>query len=785
MNTIATSLQGAAPHLQARWLDACLAYPARVLLFGVLALVPLAAGLSGIQKDPSVDAFVPTDHPAAQARERAREWFGLDDPMVVALVADDGQGAFTPQRLTVLRELHAQIELLPGVRRDDVVSLANRKAIAGIDGDLEVDPVIEPGELDAAAADLAWRRFMAMPMLVGLLGAADGSTVLLLAGVDDPNRSEGVYRALTDLARRHAAPGFSIEVAGVAAMNARLARTVDGDTRLFVPAALVTVLLLLRVALGRTRLVLGPAVVIAGSVLVTMGVLGASGASYYLITSALPVVIMALAVADGLHLMLYYQRFRQDDATLDARQALRCALARTRRPIGFTSLTTAAGFVGLSALADMQPIREFGLFACVGVLAAWLLTLTVLPAIVVLTDTRPAKPGGRPAEAPCAGVAAGIGWLTRLGQRRPLACLAGLGLVVCALAVLAVQARFDYERKRYFQPADPVRVADQRIGQALGGVNFLDVMVTAPAPGGIMTADALRALAQLRIRLAQLPGVVRAGGIDQSIALMHETLTGSEPGALPGLDPAPAQYMFLYEASSDPEDFRQEIDYDHQRTRVRAQLASDRYSLNAPVVEAATALVANWSAANGLVAEVGGRVAVNHGWMGLLASRHLLGLALAAVLVLLATIAALRAVAPALLAMVPVVVGVLSVYAVMGALSVDIAPATSMSAAIATGLGVDFGIHLVNHLRARLREGATVAEALAGRYLLVARACFWSAVALGIALAVICLSGAPPLRWFGVLVSAGAIGSLFGALLVLPVVLTLVARHFPGSLRHA
>jgi hypothetical protein len=49
---------------------------------------------------------------------------------------------------------------------------------------------------------------------------------------------------------------------------------------------------------------------------------------------------------------------------------------------------------------------------------------------------------------------------------------------------------------------------------------------------------------------------------------------------------------------------------------------------------------------------------------------------------------------------------------------VDIAPATSMTAAIATGLWVDFGIRLIAHARSWLLAGALLEEALSGQYLL-------------------------------------------------------------------
>ena len=757
--------------------------PAWVVVLTVLALVPVGAGLSQIQKDPSVDAFVPSDHPAAAARDQAREWFGLEDPLVIGLVGENGQSVFTAAGLTALRELHERVEAIPGVRSADVISIASKNAISGQDGDLLVDPIIEPGPITLETARLALERVRSMPMLLGLMTTDDGNVATIIAPVNDPNRAKGVYDQIMALTTE-APPGMTFHVSGVAGMNARLAAIVDGDTRIFIPAAVLTVLLIVWLALRRLRAVVGPLVVIAGSAAIALGVLGWSGSDYYLITSALPVVIMALAVADSMHLSVYYLRYRDEAPTLNARQAIVLALNQTWLPISLTSLTTIAAFIGLSIGANMEPIREFGQFAAVGVAAAWLLSLTVLPAIIVMTDLKPA-PSAASTTRRVDGLDRFLRRITQLSWRHPLATTSGVAMLIVALLVLALDARFDYERKRYFQPHDPVRVADQAINDALGGISFLDVTVSAPESGGMMTVAALADLSELRARMASLPDVVRVSGIDESIAKMHEVLTGALPGKLPDRPLAPAQYMFLYEASSEPEDFRHEVDYDHSRALIRAQLATDRYSTTRPIVRELERMVDDWSKESGLDAAVSGRVAVNEGWMTRLAESHFVGLGLAAVMVFLASVLAFRAIGPALLAMVPVGIGVLFVYATMGLLKVDIAPATSMTAAIATGLGVDFGVHLIAHMRARLRAGATLEEALSGHYLLVARACFFSAVALGVALAVICLSSAPPLRWFGLLVSAGAFGSLVGALLVLPALLVIGRPFFIWRLRHA
>lgn len=743
--------------------------PRLMLFMAAMSVVVFGIGLRGVSKEPSVDAFVPDNHPAALARDAARDVFGLEDPVVIGLQVASDQSIFSVDALNALRRADSAVRDIDGVKYADVVSLASENAIGSDDGDLIVESILPDAIASESDVAIAAARYQSMPMLTGLLVSADARMATIIAPVEDPDHAGATIAAIKTAVIAATGDVFTVHVAGVAAMNARLSGMVDTDTRIFVPAAIVTVLLILFVALRTGKALLGPLFVIAGSAAIAIGCMGWMGARYYLITTALPVVIMAIAVADTLHISTFYMQARR---TLDARAAVLEALQHTWLPVTLTSITTIAAFIGLSFGAAMQPISEFGQFAAVGVAAAWLLSLTALPAILILGNVKP-----RSASAAHSSVLTrALAQISSFAVARPTAALWVVMAVIGIFGFYAGHAAFDYERQRYFVDDDAVRRADIAINEALGGINFLDVVVQAPAGEDLLTPNALAQIAQLRNDMQRLPPVAKVSGIDQYLSLMHSVLTGAAAGALPESVRAPGQYLFLYEASGAPEDFKQEISYDYDKALLRAQLSTDRYSATSNTVAALESMVVSWSNDSGLRAEVSGRVAVNNGWMDQLANNHFIGLGLASALVLFTALIVFRSFVFAALAMMPLVVGVLAVYATMGLLGVDIAPATSMTTAIATGLGVDFGIHLISHLRRRLAAGDDIATAMQGDYQVVARACFYSAVALGVALAVICISSAPPLRWFGMLVSVGAIGSLFGALVIVPGLLATASR---------
>jgi predicted RND superfamily exporter protein len=751
-------------------------HPKQVIFYSLIVILCFGAGLKGIKKEPSVDAFVPTDHPAALARERAKSLFGIEDPIILGLVAAPGRSAFNVVNIEALQQIEQRIALLPNVKKQQIISLLSENHISSILGDLRVDPILQEGILSERIVQQAFDNIQSMPMLSGLLASERGDTLTMIIPVEDANHATDTYQQILAIAEQFEPQNSQIHISGVAAMNGRLAQMVNQDTRIFIPAAVLTALLILYIAFRSWRGVVGPLLVIAGSAVMAIGLMGWLDDRYYLITTALPVIIMAISIADSLHISTVYLRERSNHPELSARDALLDTLCRTYLPVTLTSITTIAGFVGLSIGSPMQPIAEFGWYAAVGVAAAWLLSITLLPAIIRLSHFAEHPKKSIPNYSRIDLIVISF---TQASFNHPWRTSSSLVGLIVLFVYFALDANFDYERQRYFQDDEKVRIADVTLNQRLDGLNFLDVVVSSDAAGGLMTPGALDAMNILQQQLSQMPLVAKTSSIVDYISLMHSRLVDAPSGSLPSEENAPSQYMFLYEASGQPGDFDEEIDYGYQNALIRTQLTTDRFSQVLPTVDAFEQITRSWSHSHsGLSAAVSGRVAVNVGWMQLLVNSHFTGLGLAIAFVFCASILTFKALLPALLCLVPLLTGVLFTYAVMGYLGIDIAPATSMTAAISTGLGVDFAIHLMWQIRSGMRRGQNIRTVFSGRYIVIARACIYSALALGVALGVICLSSAPPLQWFGGLVATAAAGSLMGAIFILPAIYALKERLF-------
>lgn len=138
------------------------------------------------------------------------------------------------------------------------------------------------------------------------------------------------------------------------------------------------VVVLANIWVGGLQVVLGPD---------GLGVVGAPSPP----TNIVSILLIALGVDYAIHLQ---GRYREEVSSGDANPGE--AARRTSRTVGAAILlgavTTAVGFL-TNLTSPLAPIRDLGVLAAVGLVAAFVLTTTFLPAVRVLLDRRAVRAG--------------------------------------------------------------------------------------------------------------------------------------------------------------------------------------------------------------------------------------------------------------------------------------------------------------------------------------------------------------------------------------------------------
>ena len=352
-----------------------------------------------------------------------------------------------------------------------------------------------------------------------------------------------------------------------------------------------------------------------------------------------------------------------------------------------------------------------------------------------------------------------------------------LGVFLAAAIVAAIgalQLQIDRSQVDNFSVDEPIRIADEAINDRFAGTAFLDVIIETSEPEGLLDHQHMQKIADLQSYFESLPHVQKTIGITDYIDRLHRAINSgdaqtNDSRALPDSDGAISQYLLVYEMSGDPTDFEEEIDYDYQTALVRGVLNTHYFSEQRATVEALQNFIDTEFNDADITATLAGNVTIGYHWMSRLERSHFLGVALSLSLVLLASVVVFRSASSGLIAVVPVTFAVLVLYAVMGYSGIYLEPATSMFAAIALGVGVDFGIHLVSRLREACKKHSDdMAAAVSTALPQTARACFFNSAALGLGFSVLLFSDLPTLQRFGGLVAVAAVSSYIAALVMVP-----------------
>lgn len=752
------------------------------LWLGLTALLTLVLGLGLFRLELRTDgaALHPRGEPAVALTARDREVFH-DPEQVILLVSSrpGGPAVASPAGLRRLAAVHDAVRLLPavlGARVRSLASLADPEAaassLAAVQRYLDEVPD-EPGDFAALLG-----RIRRHPLASGLFLARDGRAaavyVPLAAG---HGREELVAELESWLATQRERGDFALRLTGPVAAEVALGRTVLRDLAWLTPLMAAAVALLLFLSLrtaGAVAIVLAEVAVVLTW---TLGAMGWAGAPVTLVTTILPVILLAMAVADEVHYLESLQaRLALAPAAAASREGVREAAEETlgelARPIVLTSLTTAVGFFSFPS-GTLEPLRQFGLFAGGGILLAMLLSFTLVPALTAALPPswfRPRRLTRRPPRP-------GLPFEARLlaGRETP-ALLAGAALLLLSLpgiARLAVQDSWVDN----FDPRSDLVTAERDFNAGLWGSYRFDLVVAARDGGFFRRREGIVALEELAALAERGP---RVGGVLSPLVPLR--LVGEivgKPGALSALDPQDLRTLSaLGLILRNRLDLDQLVTLDGRAARLRLFVNQADYRRSRALRDYLERRAAPAAAARGLDLHFSGDVPLGLGVVDAIVTNQLRSIAWTLVGVGALLLVAYRSPRKAAVVVIPVAAAAAAVFGALGALGVPLGVASSLFAALSVGAGVDFALHFCHAFERRRGRGEGGPAAATGALAATARAIRWNAVVLALGFLVLTLSALKPNRTLGLLLAAAILAAYAATFLWLPRLVT--SRLFPA-----
>ena len=432
--------------------------------------------------DTDPENMLSADESTRVFHNRMKEEMTLHDIMVVGVVNDThSNGVFNVDSLGKIHALSAFARTLTwededrpgeirGVLAADMMSPSSMDVVeqAGV-GTVRFSWLMpEPPASDAEALEIH-RKLKRYPTMDGTLISEDGRAVSLYLPLTSKDISFRVYQALKGfIAEQEGDEQYFITGLPVAEDSFGVEMFIQ--MAISAPAAMLVIFLLMYYFFRNLTLVMSSMLVAMVSVLCTMALLIITGNTLHIMSSMIPIFVMPIAVLDSIHILSeffdYYPRIK------DRRLTMEHVMHELFTPMLYTSLTTAVGFASL-ALVPIPPVQVFGIFVSLGVLLAFLLSISFIPAYVMLIPKEKfASLAIAGAQSKSDSVDGTGGWLQRTRQftLRRSRVIIGITLAMVLLCLFGVQRIVVNDNPvRWFADEHPIRVADEVLNEHFAG----------------------------------------------------------------------------------------------------------------------------------------------------------------------------------------------------------------------------------------------------------------------------------------------------------------------------
>lgn len=736
----------------------------RLIVLVTAAVVTGAAGFfaTQVQFDSDIEVWFLEDDPGLVAYREFLERFEADEITVMGVFADD---IFTPEVIAALARVTAAAEEAPHVHR--VTSLTNVEIATGSEGTIEITPLMGRVPATRRAAEELRRLALRSRLLVGALVSADAKGTAVIVEMDpaaqDFARKVEMVTALTEIARREA-PTVDIRLAGTPPLDDAFYRYTVRDFMTFGPACLLLVVMTILVAFRRVSAVLVPLAVVGLSLVWLFGLMGLLDRRIDVVATALPAVILAVGVADTLHVLSDF--YRELAAGHGRNEAVRHSIGGLMVPCLVTSGTTAAGMLSL-LVSDLRPVQQFGWLTAVGVLFAFVLSMTVAPVLLTWVQRPDAEFLARQQRGAIARL---LGWLGAPSRRRSWVVVA-VSLVIVGLAVWqAAYLEVGTNTMNYFKSGDPIRLDTELVDERLGGTAAVEFLVHAPNEG-LKEPAILSRLDRLERRLEEFDGISKVLSIVDQLKEMNSVLTGDDVYLLPDSRAKTAQFYLLLEGE---EDFETVVQDNYSVGRITARVKLSKSQDLAHAVPALEKELAEDFADADLQVSATGYIKLMSDMEAYLLRSQIRSFFLAFCIIVVIIGLLLRSARLALFSMIPNFIPIAIGIGFMSTVGIPLDPGTVMIGSIALGLVVDDTIHFLVRLRREVRDGHDLEEAIRRAVQIAGRPIIITSLALIAGFLVLTLGSFTPNIDFGLVTATIVLLALTADLLALPAALILI-----------
>ncbi|MBL4606237.1 MAG: MMPL family transporter [Pseudomonadales bacterium] len=443
--------------------------PKLIIAISLILAILLGAMIPQIKIDTDPENMLPPDEPARLFHTQTKEKFGLHDMIVVGVVNENSaNGIYNIKTLGNIHALSKEIKNIEGVIQEDLMSLTEADNILQDGpGTIRFEWLMNTAPTTLEHVEKIKSAVNRLPMLNNTMVSGDGKAAGIYIPIVEKHESYRIaseVKAIIDTLDSD----DEFHITGLPIAEDTFGVEMFMQMAISAPLAGLFIFALMWYFFRSVTLITAPMIMSMIVVIATMGLLIGMGYTVHIMSSMIPIFLMPIAVVDSVHLLSEFaDNYRPGK---DPKQVTREVMQHLFTPMLFTSITSALGFASL-ALTPIPPVQVFGLYVAFGILLAFVLTVTFIPAYIALLSPKQLQNLGKvDHDQESNGLLARF--LRRLGEKSLAApkLIVSLTVIVLAISIFGItRIQVNDNPVQWFAKSHPIQVADKTLNKHFAG----------------------------------------------------------------------------------------------------------------------------------------------------------------------------------------------------------------------------------------------------------------------------------------------------------------------------
>jgi len=478
------------------FLESLFSHPYIVVFVIAAITVFFAFQLPRAELDNNNIRFVPENDEARQVSHYIDDTFGSSIFILVALERKYGD-VFNAAFLNRIREFNKRMESIEIagninslVSSDYIYSVGDSIVVQKIAGDYFAGTRAEIAVLKNKL--LSWDIYRR-----ALISDDFKATQILIPldiSVEMASRPEIIesFIEIRNIAKEMFSGYAEVYVTGIPVISATINEAMRTDLAVMIPLVAVVVLLVLFFSFRRLTPVVLPLVSVLAAAIWSMGAMPLFDVKLSVISTVLPVILVAVGSAYGIHIVTHYIEAVKGKGEMSREEHKALVLSLLReigKAVFLAAITTLAGFISFG-FTSVVPIREFSYFSTFGVLVSFLVAVTLIPSLLIIRGPRVLKAKDKKADIVDSAI---TGALVRIAGRKTAVIVSVVFIFV--LSVWGVsKIVIDNIFVEYFKTTTDIYRSDRFIREKFGGSKIVSVVAQAEDTDTLLMPEVLVAM---------------------------------------------------------------------------------------------------------------------------------------------------------------------------------------------------------------------------------------------------------------------------------------------------